>query len=262
MLLPVCRTSLCRRPCKPAKAFAAAPLIQTPAAVAPSGEALITRIRIRYTKTGRLRFLSHLDLMTLVQRAAVRAHIPLAFSLGFNPHPKIAFGPALPVGMESETEYLDMETDAGLDLLAATKALNNTLPRGMRILEMRVVPKKAASLSGSITRYTYAVEVPAGYAQGLEERVREFLTRTAVLVEKDGKQKDIRPCIETMSVTLSEGPALLTVTLQDREPVKPRIQDVLEQLYGITKEQVLLFRVKRNGLFWNENGRWRDPMDV
>ncbi len=247
---------------KPAKAFAAAPLIQTPAAVAPSGEALITRIRMRYTKTGRLRFLSHLDLMTLVQRAAVRAHIPLAFSLGFNPHPKIAFGPALPVGMESETEYLDMETDAGLDLLAATKALNNTLPRGMRILEMRVVPKKAASLSGSITRYTYAVEVPAGYAQGLEERVREFLTRTAVLVEKDGKQKDIRPCIETMSVTLSEGPALLTVTLQDREPVKPRIQDVLEQLYGITKEQVLLFRVKRNGLFWNENGRWRDPMDV
>jgi len=247
---------------KPTKAFAPAPLVQTSGAVAPSGEALITKIRMRYTKTGRLRFLSHLDLMTLVQRAAVRAHIPLAFSQGFNPHPKIAFGPALPVGMESETEYLDMETDAGIDLLTTTKALNNTLPQGMRILEMRVVPKKAASLSGSIARYIYTIEVPAVYAQELEERVQKFLSRTAVIVEKDGKQKDIRPCIEAIAVTLSEGTALLTVTLQDREPIKPRIQDVLEQLWGITKEQFLLFRVKRSGLFWNENGRWRDPLDV
>jgi radical SAM-linked protein len=217
---------------------------------------------MRYTKTGRLRFLSHLDLMTLVQRAAVRAHIPLAFSQGFNPHPKIAFGPALPVGMESETEYLDMETDADIDLLGTTKALNNTLPSGMRILEMRVVPKKSASLSGSIERYTYVVEVPAGCAEGLEERVREFLSRTAVIVEKDGKQKDIRPCIEAITVTLSEGPALLTVSLQDQNQLKPRVQDVMQQLLAITKEQFLLFRVKRSGLYCKENDRWRDPMDV
>ncbi len=217
---------------------------------------------MRYTKTDRLRFLSHLDLMTLVQRASVRAHIPLAFSQGFNPHPKIAFGPALPVGMESETEYLDMETDAGIDLLSTTKALNNTLPQGMRILEMRVVPKKAASLSGSIERYTYAVEVPAGYAEGLADRVQEFLSRTAVIVEKDGKQKDIRPCIEAVVVTLSEGPALLSIALQDQGQIKPRIQDVMEQLLEITKEQFLLFRVKRTGLYWKENGQWRDPMDV
>jgi radical SAM-linked protein len=216
---------------------------------------------MRYTKTGRLRFLSHLDLMTLVQRAAVRARIPLAFSQGFNPHPKIAFGPALPVGMESETEYLDMETDAGIDLLGTTKALNNTLPVGMRILEMRVVPKKAASLSGSIERYTYVVEVPETYAQGLEERVQEFLSRTSVIVEKDGKQKDLRPCIEAISVMLSEGPALLAVALQDHEQVKPRVQDVMEKLWGITKEQFLLFRVKRSGLFCKEKDLWRSPME-
>ncbi len=101
---------------KPARTIAA-PIVRPAGTAAPSGEALVTKIRMRYTKTDRLRFLSHLDLMTLVQRAAVRAHIPLAFSQGFNPHPKIAFGPALPVGMESETEYLDMETDAGIDLL-------------------------------------------------------------------------------------------------------------------------------------------------
>ncbi len=243
--------------------FAAAPPAQLPSGTtAPSGGSLITKIRMRYTKTGRLRFLSHLDLMTLVQRAAVRAHIPLAFSQGFNPHPKIAFGPALPVGMESETEYLDMETDAGIDLLNTAKALNNTLPQGMRILEMRVVPKNTASLSGSIERYTYAVEVPESHAPGLDERVREFLSRTAIVVEKDGKQKDIRPCIEAIDLTLSEGPALLTVTLQDQGQLKPRVQDVLEQLWGMSKEQFLLFRVKRSGLYYKEKGGWRVPLDV
>jgi radical SAM-linked protein len=246
---------------KPASPISA---LTTPLAkpAAPSGETLVTKIRMRYSKTGRLRFLSHLDLMTLVQRASVRAHIPLAFSQGFNPHPKIAFGPALPVGMESETEYLDMETDAGIDLLATAKSLNSTLPQGMRILEMRVVPRKSASLSGSIERYTYAVEVPAGYAGGLEERVQEFLSKTSIIVEKDGKQKDIRPCIETVTVSLSEGPALLSIALQDQGQIKPRIQDVMEQLLSVSKEQFLLFRVKRTGLYCNENGQWRDPMDV
>jgi len=247
---------------KPAKTFAPAPIVQPSMTASPSGETLVTKIRMRYTKIDRLRFLSHLDLMTLVQRAAVRAHIPLAFSQGFNPHPKIAFGPALPVGMESETEYLDMETDAGIDLLSTTKALNNTLPQGMRILEMRVVPRKAASLSGSIERYAYAVDIPPAFVRDLEKRVQEFLSRPAVIVEKEGKQKDIRPCIEAIAVTLSEGPALLSVTLIDQGQIKPRIQDVIEQLLGITKEQFLLFRAKRTGLYCKEGGRWRDPMDV
>ena len=248
---------------KPVSAIAA-PIVQPArtSASAPSGETLVTKIRMRYTKTGRLRFLSHLDLMTLVQRAAVRAHVPLAFSQGFNPHPKIAFGPALPVGMESETEYLDMETDAGIDLLTTTKKLNNTLPQGMRILEMRVVPKKSASLSACIERYSYAVEVPTSFAGGLEERVQEFLSRTAVIVEKDGKQKDIRPCIEAIAVGLSEGPVLLSITLHDQDQLKPRVQDVMQQLWGISKEQFLLFRVKRIGLYCKENSQWRDPMDV
>jgi hypothetical protein len=121
----------------------------------PNGPQLTTRIRIKFTKTGRVRFLSHLDLMTLFQRAVARAAVPVAFSQGFNPHQKISFGPALSVGMESEAEYLDMETDPFIDLLRITKGLNNTLPEGIRILESRIIPSKAPSFSGSIGRYVY-----------------------------------------------------------------------------------------------------------
>jgi radical SAM family uncharacterized protein/radical SAM-linked protein len=215
-----------------------------------------TRIRMKFTKSGRIRFLSHLDFMTLFQRAVVRATVPIAFSQGFNPHQKIAFGPALPVGMESVTEYLDLETDPFADLLQITKGLNNTLPEGVRILESKVVPKKASSLSGSISRYTYEIAVAAEYQVGIEARVKDFLSQTSVIVSKEGKQKDIRPCIESITTGL-EG---LVCTLVDHDQIKPRIQDVIEHLFNIGKDQSVLFRVTRVGMYCREKDQWVSPM--
>ncbi len=223
----------------------------------PAGvQDMTTRVRMKFTKTGRIRFLSHLDFMTLFHRAAVRAGAPIAFSQGFNPHLKIAFGPALPVGMESGTEYLDLEIDAFADLLQITKGLNNTLPEGVRILESKVVPKKAPSLSGSISRYTYEVAIAARHRGGIEERVKDFLSRTSVIVSKEGKQKDIRPCIESITA----GHESLVCTLVDQDQLKPRIQDVIESLFNIGKDQSVLFRVKRVGMFCREKDQWVSPM--
>jgi radical SAM-linked protein len=224
------------------------------------GPELATRIRMKYSKTGRIRFLSHLDLMTLFQRAAARAKVPVLFSQGFNPHPKISFGPALSVAMESDAEYLDMETDPFIDLLQTTKALNSTLPEGIRILETRVIPSKAPSLSGSIGRYVYEVAVPEVFAHDLEARVNSFLSQTSVIVSKEGKQKDIRPGIESLQQKNDAGS--ITIVLQDFEQVKPRIQDVIEQLFGITRNQALLFRARRIAQYWNNKGQWLGPMDV
>jgi len=223
---------------------------------------LTTRLRLKFTKTGRLRFLSHLDLMTLFQRAAARAGILVSFSQGFNPHPKIAFGPALPVGMESETEFLDMETVPFIDLLQITKDLNNTLPRGMRILASRVIARKAPSLSGSISRYVYEVEVPDMYRGNLEEIICSFLDRSSVIVVKEGRQKDIRPGIETITVEFVDVGARLVITLQDQEQLKVRIQDVINQLFGIESEASLLFRVTRTGMYHKDREQWVSPMDV
>ena len=223
---------------------------------------LVTRIRFKYTKTGRLRFLSHLDLMTVFQRAAARAKVPLAFSQGFNPHPKISFGPALSVGMESETEYLDMETDPLIDLLAITKALNHSLPQGIRILEARIIPRKAPSLSGSISRYVYAVEVPGSCSSNLADRVKKFGERASVIVERQGKQKDIKPAIESISPAPSTDGAVLEVTLQDRVEARARIQDVIEKLFEIGPEESALFRIRRTAVFCFVASRWAGPMDM
>ena len=230
---------------------------------APAGlQDMTTRIRMKYTKTGRVRFLSHLDLMTVVHRAAVRAGVPIAFSQGFNPHPKISFGPALSVGMESDTEFFDMETDPFVDLLQTTSSLNRAMPEGVRILESRIVPKKAPSLSGCISRYSYELDVPADLAQGVEEKVKDLLARASVIVTKEGKQKEIRPCIESIAAAGRLGSSSLLITLVDHEQIKPRVQDVVGQLFAIGQEQIVLLRMKRVGLYCREQERWTTPMDV
>ncbi len=228
----------------------------------PGPPDMTTRVRMKYSKTGRVRFISHLDFMTLIHRAAVRANVPIAFSQGFNPHPRVAFGPALPVGMESETEFLDLETDPFVDLLRVTRDLNSALPPGVRILAAGIVPKKAPSLSGSISRYSYEVEVPEQYRDSITERVKDFLSRASVIVTKEGKQKDIRPGIESIMIGATGGHAPLDITLVDRDQLKPRVQDVIMELFGIGPEQAPLLRIKRSGLFYRDANQWKSPMDV
>lgn len=251
---------------KPGSSTALPTRSETPTARKPKspgrGQELTTRLRFKFTKTGRIRFLSHLDLITLFQRAAARAEIPVSFSQGFNPHPNISFGPALSVGMESEAEYLDMDTDPFIDLLGITKALNETLPEGIRIVEARIIPSKAPSLSGSISRYVYEVAVPGVFADALEERLKSFLARASIIVTKEGKQKDIRPGIESAVFAESIESQSLIITLIDQGPQKPRIQDVVEQLFGIGKEQAVVFRINRTGMFYKEKEAWLNPMDV
>ncbi len=221
---------------------------------------MTTRIRMRYTKTGRVRFLSHLDFMTLFHRCCVRAGVPVAFSQGFNPHPKISFGPALSVGIESGSEYLDVETDPFVDLQQVKDGLNRCLPAGIRIEDLRAVPKNAPSLSGNIGRYEYRVEVPNGFAAGIDARVEQMLSRTSVPVTRDGKTREVRPCIEAVSVAGTDTEPELVVTLQDKEPVRPRIQDIVALLFDMSNEQALCVRIKRTAMYEKLQGSWADPL--
>ncbi len=217
------------------------------------------RIRFQYAKTGRIRFLSHLDLMTLFHRAAVRAEIPLMFSQGFNPHPKIAFSPALSVGMESEAEYLDMEISHLTSLDHITQAFSNALPSGIQIRKSRIIPLKAPSLSGSISRYVYTVRVPAPYSDIVDHRLTAFSAQPTALVEKEGKKKDIKPLIESITHEPSSG--TIIATLQDSAESKIRIQDVLKILFDASPEDIPFFEIVRTALYAKKQNQWIDPLE-
>jgi radical SAM family uncharacterized protein/radical SAM-linked protein len=150
---------------------------------------LAQRLRIRFEKLGRARFLSHLEMLTLFIRAVGRARIPMRYSQGFHPHPKFSFATALSVGIESHAEYMDLEVDAGLSAQALQDALNQSLPEGVRVLEAAFIPMKAPALSVIMERVRYRVTLPEALVDGLQEKVAAFLALESSPLRREKKGK-------------------------------------------------------------------------
>jgi radical SAM family uncharacterized protein/radical SAM-linked protein len=162
------------------------------------------KVRLRFTKTGDMRFVSHLELAHLFYRASKRADLPLCHSEGFHPMPRIIFATALPVGMESLTEIVDMELEGRVTPLEVKERLGHTLPPGIEIIEAMRVPLSSPSTS-LVHRSVYWI--PLDHLISKEEaetRLTKALEKRAFVLhqERKGKQRsvDVRPLIERMEV--------------------------------------------------------------
>ncbi|HZV80547.1 MAG TPA: TIGR03936 family radical SAM-associated protein, partial [Geobacteraceae bacterium] len=159
------------------------------------------RIRIRFAKTGNMRYLSHLEMITLFTRAVGRAGIPIRFSQGFHPHPKFSFATALSVGVESLAEYLDMEILEGFGAETVKAALNSVLPGGMSVLEAREIPLKSESLSVMMAGVRYRVTMAKEISLPLEEMTARFLALDSYpyhRAKKGGEQEfDLREGLQS-----------------------------------------------------------------
>ena len=114
-------------------------------------------IRIYFSKTGPARFISHLELSRCFARCLRMAKFPLKYSRGFHPHPKIVFHSALPVGMESSHEVLDMELTKGIDMEAYMATLNKHLPEGIEVLSWEEIILKDRPVTGTIEKYSVRI---------------------------------------------------------------------------------------------------------
>jgi radical SAM-linked protein len=154
----------------------------------PGGQApVVQRIRIRYAKRGPLRFTSHRDFARAVERAIHRANVPIAFSQGFTPHPKISFSSAAPTGVASEAEYLEIGLRERVDPDALRAALDSALSPGLDVLDA-VEAQTTDSLADRITASRWRVELPGVTSDSLEAAVDKFLGHEEVLVERLTKQ--------------------------------------------------------------------------
>ncbi|RNC72334.1 MAG: TIGR03960 family B12-binding radical SAM protein [Desulfuromonadales bacterium] len=162
-------------------------------------------MRLRYTKTGAMRYLSHLEMIGLFTRAVGRARLPIRFSQGFHPHPKFSFATALSVGVESMAEYLDMELVPGLTPAEVQARLNAALPEGMRIIEAAAIPPGSPSLSVIMEKVRYRVTLPHGATQDLSARVAAFLALDSSPLRREKKGKiqeyDLRHELAELSAT-------------------------------------------------------------
>lgn len=182
-------------------------------ALPPVGEgADAVRVRLRFSKQGGMRFLSHLELLNLFTRAVSRAGVPILFSQGFHPHPRFSFATATSVGVESLAEYMDLFVAPGMGDREIMERLNGVLPRGMRILESVRIDTRAPSLSTLIDATRYRITLPVGWAGRLEELCAAFLQREECVIErrKKGEVQSIDLRVEVTELT-AEGASLILV---------------------------------------------------
>jgi radical SAM-linked protein len=170
---------------------------------------VVQRIRIRYAKRGPLRFTSHRDFARAFERAVRRAAVPVAFSQGFTPHPKISYASAAPTGVASEAEYLEIGLQAPVDPAELRTALDAALSPGLDVLDAVVAPE-GTSLAERIEASRWRLELPEVDPGVAAAAVAAFREADEVLVERMTKQGrrtfDARAAVIHVDVT-NESPA-------------------------------------------------------
>jgi len=197
------------------------------------------RIRFRFAKEKRARLLSHLETVGVWTRALRRAQAPLAYSQGYHPQPKLAFGTALAVGVESIAEYADVVLNERLDPVAFAQRINALLPDGIRVLEAREVPLRAPSLSAAIRAVRYEVTVPREVVDGrvAHERVESFLARKEYPITRERpkgpQQIDLRAgVLELSACPAPDGSVLLEMLLREGNGASIRPADLVAVLFS------------------------------
>lgn len=202
--------------------------------VAPQpSQPAVQRLRLRYAKRGRLRFASHRDVARTFERALRAAGIPMAYSHGFSPHPRVSWVGAAPTGAASEDEYLEIRLVRRLDPELVRRELDAALPDGLDVLAA-VEATAGGSLADRINASRWRIELPGVGAAELAAAVDALLAAPEVLVErltKDGRRTiDARAALVTAWVTsASPSCGILTVVVRQVTPaVRP--DDVLSAL--------------------------------
>jgi radical SAM-linked protein len=156
------------------------------------------RIRVRFAKTGKVRWTSHRDLARVWERAIRRVRLPVAYSEGFSPHPKLHFGLALSTGHESLAEFIDIDLDesspdfAGPDGLAALPALlTDALPVGVEATAVSVVPAGTPSLQQAVVSCTWRIGIRGPGPDEAREAIDRVLAAPELTITRQRKGKDV-----------------------------------------------------------------------
>ncbi|MBR5705007.1 MAG: TIGR03936 family radical SAM-associated protein, partial [Deltaproteobacteria bacterium] len=168
-------------------------------------------VRMRLAKTGKTRFLGHLEMMSVVHRAVRRARIPVRFSEGFHPAPRIAFGDALPLGVESLAEIVDMELNESLDPSAVEAALNRELPEGIAVSEAVQIPPGTLSPAESVESSCYRIALNGEDRTQLEERITSFLAASEIWGERPDRHEPMELRSNVLDASCTEEALLLTI---------------------------------------------------
>lgn len=205
------------------------------------------RARITFSKQGALRYTGHLDLHRLWERAMRRADLPLSYSQGFHPQPKISLASALPLGFSSRAEALDVRFNDEIPTEEIASRLQESLPPDIQIIRVESVDEKLPALQTQVLSAVYQVELtePVDGSE-LSHKVEGILKAESLPRERRSKFYDLRPLIEELSITTTDKISL-HMKLAAREGATGRPDEVLSAL-GVEPETA---RVERTELIFS-----------
>lgn len=228
-------------------------------------------VRVKYCKDGPIKYISHLNLAQVFTRALRRADLPVVISGGFNPRFRISFGPPLPLGISSSSEYLDIRLEEEVKVEELTKRLNLILPQGLKILQAKIIPSSAGSLVKIIDKASYVITLKIKeklldsaaknqenelkkLEQEIEKNNKRFLNLDEITVEKQTKngikRVDIRPSILDIKVQKFKSPILklsLEIRIGQQGNLNPRY--VARAWISNSDNNFDIQQICRNGLF-------------
>lgn len=167
------------------------------------------KVRIKYTKSGHLKFIGHLDVMRYFQKAVKRAGLDIAYSQGFSPHQLMSFAAPLALGVTSEGEYFDAEFNSLISSEEFVRRFNEQMVEGMRVNDVVLLPDNAKNSMSIVAASDYVITLMPEIPQ---EMKRQILEKAVVLLDKESveilkktkkseKVEDIRPGIQKISLT-------------------------------------------------------------
>lgn len=204
----------------------------------------VMKIRFQFAKQEAVKFISHLDLISTFIRAFKRAEVPVAYSHGFNPHPKFSLGTGLPVGTTSEAEFADVELEVFMEVDDFISRTNAQLPEGVKILKVQEIPLKERPLMAHISLASYIVRIPEMEAD-VDSQIRSILDMEHIWIERAQKNRgrsgkraksqssgtrfvDIKPLVRDIGSPKSvEGMYQIEMLLGDGKNGKVRPEEVI-----------------------------------
>jgi radical SAM-linked protein len=209
-----------------------------------SSSALRQRLRVTFGKSGFLVYIGHLDLARVWERLLRRARLPLAYSHGFNPRPRLQLADALPLGISSECELIDIWLKEPAPIEGLARRLQDVAPEGLTVHAFAKVPPKGPALQTLMAAADYVITFLEEDmdAEDLAERVRGFLSQPRVERVRRGTRKsatyDLRPLVRNLATT-SDGALHATLSLGEAGTARP---DELLDALGLSGALVAVHR--------------------
>lgn len=202
------------------------------------------RYRAVFAKNGDMRFIGHLDLQQLLERALRRSGLPLRYSQGFSPKVRLNLASALPLGFTSTAEMMDFWLEEHMEPSLIQQQLNSALPTGIRILSVTEVSNDFPSLQASLKAAEYKVSFKAGVdVSAVCANLEELLNEPNLIVTRRNKQFDLKPLVEAMQWEED----MLYLRLSNRPEASARPDELLAML-GLAPEQ---YDIQRIGLYYS-----------